>query len=105
MRVWLKGKLALNIMTDKGIGENRLGIPEPFYSEHKKCSYHRERAEKTDVCGCFYCYSVFSPNTIKKWIDSGQTALCPICNIDSVLPGVSSVKFLQEMGKHWFGTV
>lgn len=58
-------------------------------------------------CGCFYCLKIFHPNEIIEWIDEpGKTALCPFCEIDSVI-GESSgfpitVEFLQQMQQYWF---
>ena len=51
-------------------------------------SNHREEVLASKVAGCFYCQSTFSPTEIKEWLtecDEGQTALCPVCSIDSVI--------------------
>ena len=74
---------------------------------HKRCSYHRDELAKTQTCGCFYCKQVYNPDEIREWIDGQQTALCPKCGIDSVLPETADLKltgeFLQKMHDHWFG--
>jgi hypothetical protein len=51
-------------------------------------SYNRLGIEESEVCGCYYCRSVFNliDTPIKEWIDRGSTALCPLCGVDSVLP-------------------
>ena len=57
------------------------------------------------MVGCFYCKCIYSPSKIKEWIDGGETALCPKCGIDSVLPGfygLVSPEFLQSMYYKWF---
>jgi hypothetical protein len=62
------------------------------------------------MCGCFYCCAVFTPERIVDWTDElggeGQTALCPVCGIDSVIGDRSgfpiSPEFLQRMKRHWF---
>lgn len=39
-----------------------------------------------DTLGCYYCLRVFSGNTeIKEWADGGETPICPMCGIDSVI--------------------
>ena len=85
---------------------------------HANSSAHRAEIEASELCGCFYCKSVFKPTEISKWVDwprdtpeglesaSGTTALCPRCGIDSVIGSASgyplTVEFLSEMHRHWF---
>lgn len=76
---------------------------------HKLSSYHKGMLENTQKCGCFYCMKVFKPSLIEEWIDNGQTAICPYCKIDSVLPQTESViittKLLEDMHNYWFKVV
>jgi len=62
---------------------------------HKASSRHRDRIERSALCGCFYCLATFPPTEIGDWVDGpdgdkdldkGVTALCARCGIDSVLP-------------------
>ena len=89
---------------------------EDIIAAHRYSSNHRESVLASDVCGCFYCLSIFSPSEIEDWVDAredetnisekGQTALCPRCGIDSVLGSASGYpitrEFLQKMNDHWF---
>ena len=51
-----------------------------------KLSYkNKQTILDSNNCGCFYCLSIFTKDKIKSWIDNGDTAVCPKCNIDSVL--------------------
>lgn len=36
--------------------------------------------------GCYYCMNTFDTKDIKEWVDNGETAVCPHCNVDSVVP-------------------
>lgn len=36
--------------------------------------------------GCFCCCAIFDSNKIKDFTDLGETALCPECGADAVLP-------------------
>jgi hypothetical protein len=38
--------------------------------------------------GCFSCATIFSPDLVKHWLDGepDQTALCPHCGVDALLP-------------------
>ena len=74
---------------------------------HDHCSMHRAELGKSDLCGCFYCMATFSFSMIQEWIDQEQTALCPECEIDSVIGSASGFpitkEFLERMHAHWFG--
>ena len=63
---------------------------------------NREAIKKSKQCGCYQCMTVFNSEEIKKWCDRSQTALCPHCGIDSLLPDVTDVKFLTECNIRWF---
>ena len=59
-------------------------------------------------CGCFYCLSIFQSDEIQEYIDDKPygTALCPHCEIDSVI-GEScgytiTEEFLNKMKEYWF---
>ena len=73
---------------------------------HKVSSNHKDLIMKSKKCGCFYCIKTYSPKEIKEWVDDDNTALCPHCEIDAVLPEHPSYtlnkEFLKEMSHHWF---
>lgn len=76
---------------------------------HLLSSEHRDAVDSSALCGCFYCVTTFKPEHIVEWCDSGETALCPRCGIDSVLPESEiyelTIEFLYEMKKEWFSMV
>lgn len=57
------------------------------------------------MCGCYYCLSIFEPKEVVGWIDNNETALCPKCNVDSVI-GDSVIcvnkDILEKANKYWF---
>lgn len=73
---------------------------------HSHSSNNRKEIETSNICGCFYCLEIFSPDTIEEWINEETTALCPYCEIDSVIGSASKFKieknFLEEMKDYWF---
>lgn len=81
---------------------------------HRFSNNHMEALKKDKVCGCFYCLKIYSPSKIKRWIisdnacDEHGTAICPYCDIDSVIGESSGFpitkEFLTEMNKRWFWT-
>ena len=78
---------------------------------HRHSIRHRDEILASEACGCFFCLAVFPPREINQWVDTinglGQTALCPKCEIDSVIGSNSGYpidqEFLDQMRKHWFG--
>lgn len=52
--------------------------------------------------GCYFCLRTFAAGEVKEWVDQDNTALCPHCGIDSVLPEVTDTAFLSAAHEHWF---
>ena len=77
---------------------------------HDHCSNNRSEVLASSGCGCFYCLGRFKPSDIAEWVnerdDGQQTAICPLCGIDSVLGDASGIElsdeFLKEMNAFWF---
>lgn len=63
---------------------------------------NRAAAEKAEHCGCYFCLRVFPSKTIDEWADGGETALCPNCRIDSVVPDAPNAEWLVEAHEYWF---
>lgn len=88
-------------------------------SAHAYTSFHRKAIEASAQCVCGYCHECFPPAAIRQWTDwlpslpiaerseeNGQTAICPHCSVDAVLPGSVgldlSPEFLARFHRHWF---
>lgn len=67
---------------------------------------HRPNIERSEVCGCFSCLALFTPDKIVRWTTDGKTALCPSCGVDSVIGSASghriTSEFLEEMHRWWW---
>ncbi len=78
----------------------------PIIAAHKHSSNHHEELLKSDICGCFYCLEIYSPQEIQDWVDDDKCALCAKCGIDSVIGSASNYPitkdFLKEMKRYWF---
>lgn len=65
--------------------------------------------EAAKQCGCFYCLNIFPSNEIREWVDDHQTALCPRCSVDSVVPESPEVtltpELLKEVHEDRFGKI
>jgi hypothetical protein len=86
-------------------------FPQQIRDAHRASINHRAQIECSDRCGCFHCGALFQPKEIEHWVDEGPdgrgtTAMCPRCDIDSVLGDQSgfpiSAEFLDEMHRYWF---
>lgn len=75
---------------------------------HELASKHRDLVEASTRLGCFYCETLWlkSEKPVEKWIDREKTAMCPWCEIDSVLPSAMPVpltpQLLRDMHAFWF---
>lgn len=73
---------------------------------HQFCTSNRQMLEEDNLCGCFYCLKIFNPKEITEWIEDEDTALCPYCDIDSIISESSGYpltkEFLSKMHQRWF---
>ncbi len=85
---------------------------------HKHSSNHCDEVMGSDLCGCFHCIETFAPSDVSEWVDwptgtpddlkiaKGTTAMCPHCEIDSVIGSASGYTiepaFLARMQRRWF---
>ena len=81
---------------------------EDVLKAHKASFENEYLVKRASKCGCFSCGEIFNPSEIVEWVPDrgGDTAICPYCLIDSVLPdsaGYPVTKdFLEKMNKKWF---
>lgn len=78
-----------------------------YIQAHSKSINNNVEIEKSKKCGCFHCLQIFSPSEIKSWLkDTTGTALCPYCNMDSIIPETKDTiidkSLLEKMNKYWF---
>ncbi len=81
---------------------------EPLYiRKHDESSRHRKEVKAAGFIGCFFCLQISDATAIEDWIDDGDTALCPKCGIDSVIPvkNATYLKLLKQMNHYWFKDV
>ena len=53
------------------------------------------RVQPVAEYGCYYCGQVYklAEHPIQECVDGGQTALCPVCGIDAVIPKIKKLGF------------
>ena len=72
---------------------------------HQFCTNNQKAISKSKNCGCFYCMKIFPASEVEDFLAKENTALCPKCNIDSVICDKDvdfDEQFLQKMNEYWF---
>jgi hypothetical protein len=76
---------------------------------HGASMHNQSKVQASGNCGCFYCLEVFPASQVHMFVPERRgedTALCPKCEIDSVLPDAGEFPitgdFLQQMHDRWF---
>jgi hypothetical protein len=80
---------------------------ERLHKKHELSRRNRFLIESsgTDDVGCFHCLKTYPFSWIKEYDvdeDGGETAICPECDTDSVLPSPVTSDMLEEMHRYWF---
>jgi hypothetical protein len=77
---------------------------------HDYCNNNRKSILEGHGYVCFFCFDVFDNRIrpIKEWTDSGQSAICPACGVDSIIalkdvPDIENIRNLKAMETFWFG--
>jgi len=47
---------------------------------------NRKQVETNKNVGCYHCLKIFPATDIKEYTDNETTALCPHCQVDSIIP-------------------
>ena len=82
---------------------------------HKASMKNKKEIMSDDTVdvGCFSCIRFFHKAAITEWLDKGETAECPHCGVDSVLPNpvihphtgekiLLTQKLLAQLNEQWF---
>lgn len=73
---------------------------------HAESKNHRKAVMSASRVACFCCLRRFEPTAIREWCDDDQTAVCPCCYVDAVIPrGPIDLdqETLEHMERYWFG--
>lgn len=70
-----------------------------------KSTNNREALKATLHASCYCCIKTFNSSDIVDWADYGRTAVCPLCGVDAIVPGIIAIEVLQRLNQHWFHCV
>ena len=78
-----------------------------IYSAPKAAFMNREDVFNSTKVGCYHCLQIFNPKDVKQYTDGGKTALCPFCEVDSLVCTACGYdvtpNILKEIKNYWFG--
>ncbi len=66
--------------------------------------HNRENLRIVPHASCYQCIRLVNTKDITDWTDDGTTALCPNCDIDSLIAGVVDRDLLKQGNVRWFCT-
>jgi hypothetical protein len=74
-------------------------------SIHRFSHRHRPLVEQSKSAGCYHCGATFTPAEITEWIEEhdeagateGETARCPQCHYDAVLPSAAPIEMDERL--------
>lgn len=103
---------AARMLLDLFVIKRRPAVEPPHVRAHVHAANHRAEVLASEICGCFSCQSIFSPDRVEAWFrgpdDDRATACCPECGADSVIGSHCGYpitnEFLERMRRHWFGS-
>lgn len=62
---------------------------------------NRRSLQRYQHCGCYFCMETFDVSEVTKFADHGNTGLCPRCDTDTLVPGITDTGLLQSMCERW----
>ena len=68
----------------------------------KRARNNKDLLQHLGKAGCYHCVSIITFSTIEDWVDEQETALCPRCDIDALLPGETNKDVLHAGYNYWF---
>ena len=104
--------VAKEILRFKGTSKMKFKHSYPYEKEaqlkklHTYSVHNRDRIAVSSKCYCFHCKAIMESREILRFADNGQTAICPKCSIDSILPDSIDEPLdktiIVEMNEYWF---
>lgn len=82
-------------------------MQEEISALHSLSSNTIEWINEVNYVGCFQCGNKFPSEELVDFVNGGYTALCPYCDIDSVIPmdsynDATQDMILNEMNSRYF---
>lgn len=79
---------------------------QKLIAAHKASFANKDLVKRSKICACFCCKTWFSSKEVDSWIPGEETAICPRCGVDAVLPDAAGIPldrdFVVEMHNYYF---
>jgi len=72
---------------------------------HAFTSHNKEILDRSGIYLCGYCKKGGLSKNIKNLIDDGETAICPDCGIDALIPAMIPHNVLGQLNESWFSVM
>lgn len=90
--------------------DSQMNVRSDFTVFHERSIRNKEAIKEASVVGCCYCLTQFQPVDIvdfhvERRGDMGETGLCPVCGIDSLIPfkqDEDAASLLPEINRDYF---
>ena len=102
----------LSIKRFKGTGKLKMHHSYSYEKEsqmkklHAYASHNKHLVEQSEKCYCFHCKGVFNSSEIGSYLENEESALCPNCNVDAIIPdGIDDTideSVIADMHDYWF---
>ena len=73
---------------------------------HTYSTNNKRNIALSNQCFCFHCKACMDRSEITDYLDDGQTALCPRCGVDAILPDSIDESIdediIAQMHEYWF---
>ena len=73
---------------------------------HAYCTNNKKLIERSDKCYCFHCKKTIDGNEIIRYLTEEDTAFCPYCGVDAVIPDAIdeeiNEELIEDMNNYWF---
>lgn len=95
-------------------GKHRLRMHQTYSNEerlkfeklHAYASNNKELIKESEYCYCFHCKKQFESKEVVRYLEGENTALCPHCGIDAIIPNNVDEpidnELIEGMNKYWF---
>lgn len=71
----------------------------------KKSFKNKDEINNSEKVSCYFCLRTYDSKLVEEFceeLDGKETACCPKCWVDSVLPGEYSKEILKQLHEKWF---
>ena len=66
---------------------------------HNHSFKNRAEIAQSLICYCIHCQKACASGQVEKWVDDGETAICPKCGVDSLIGSAAEYEMTEPLLK------